>query len=217
MVAALLRYLPKPGAWMVTFKQFLAFPMFASMVWLVWVLSIQAGPAGVLWLGIAALAMTFAIWSLKREAVAWRVLSAVAVAGLLASVLTIARLPAATSTSTVAQHEQVWSADAVEMAQAEGRPVFVDVTAAWCVTCQVNKMRVLSSPAVQSAFNAADVVQMRADWTNRDDDITTLIYAHGQAGVPLYLMYPAGGGDAEVLPSVLSERIMRDAIEAASR
>ncbi|MEC9251195.1 MAG: protein-disulfide reductase DsbD domain-containing protein [Pseudomonadota bacterium] len=214
---ALLRYLPKPGGWMVTFKQFLAFPMFASMVWLLWVLSIQAGSLGVLWLGIAVLALTFAIWALQRETMVWKIIGALAMLGMLGSVLTIARLPAATSTSTIAEYERAWSAQAVVDAQLEGRAVFVDVTAAWCVTCQVNKMRVLSGETVQAAFRDAGVVQMKADWTNRDDAITELIYSHGQAGVPLYLFYPAGGGDAQVLPSVLTEQIMFEAIEAATR
>ncbi len=212
----LLRYLPKPGAWMVTFKQFLAFPMFASMVWLVWVLSIQAGSMGVLWFGIAVLALSFGIWAVKQSAGVWKLIGALGFAAMLASVLVIARLPAATSTSTVAEHEQVWSADTVVEAQMAGRAVFVDVTAAWCVTCQVNKMRVLSDGDVQAAFNAANVVQMKADWTNRDDDITQLIYSHGQAGVPLYLFYPAGGGEAVVLPNVLTETVVLDAIRAAT-
>lgn len=214
---ALLRYLPKPGAWMVTFKQFLAFPMFASMVWLLWVLSIQAGSLGVLWLGIAVLVLTFGIWALQRDALIWKLIGGLAMIAMLGSVLTIARLPAATSTSTVAEYERAWSAQAVSDAQMEGRAVFVDVTAAWCVTCQVNKMRVLSTQSVQAAFRDAGVVQMKADWTNRDDAITELIYSHGQAGVPLYLVYPAGGGEAQVLPSVLSEQIVFDAIEAATR
>ena len=213
----LLRYLPKPGAWMVTFKQFLAFPMFASMVWLVWVLSIQAGSMGVLWFGLAVLAMSFGIWAVKQSSGVWKLIGAVGFAAMLFSVLVIARLPAATSTSTVAEHEQIWSADTVVEAQMAGRAVFVDVTAAWCVTCQVNKMRVLSDGDVQAAFNAANVVQMKADWTNRDDDITQLIYSHGQAGVPLYLFYPAGGGEAVVLPNILTEDVVLDAIRAATR
>jgi len=213
----LLRYLPKPGAWMVTFKQFLAFPMFASMVWLLWVLSIQAGSMGVLWFGLAALALSFGIWAVKLSSGIWKAIGGLSLLAMLLSVLIIARLPAATSTSTVADHERVWSGDAVIEAQMDGRAVFVDVTAAWCVTCQVNKMRVLSDGDVQAAFNAANVVQMKADWTNRDDDITQLIYTHGQAGVPLYLFYPAGGGEAVVLPNVLTESVVLDAIREATR
>jgi len=214
---ALLRLLPRPGDWMVIFKQVLAFPMFAATLWLVWVLSLQAGPTGVLILGGAMLAFAFAVWSLKINGVIWRALGVVSLLLMAGLSVSIARLPAITSTQYVGDDHQVWSAEAVTEAQARGQAVFVDVTAAWCVTCQVNKLRVLNDPQIEAAFAEAGVVVMQADWTNRDDAITELIYAHGQAGVPLYLVYPEGGGNAVVLPSVLTRSIVLEAIEDATR
>ncbi len=213
---SLLRLLPRPGPWMETFKQFLAFPMFAAALWLIWVLSMQTGSQGVLLLGAAILTFAFAVWALKRGGTIWGIIGAVAMVMMAVTTLWIARIPPVTGTQMVAQNEIVWSRAAVLEQQSEGRAVFIDVTAAWCVTCQVNKMRVLNDGQVEAAFAEADVALMRADWTNRDDAITQLIYDHGQAGVPLYLFYPADGGEAEVLPSVLTRSIVLDALQRAT-
>jgi thiol:disulfide interchange protein DsbD len=214
---ALLRLLPRPGAWMVTFRQFLAFPMFASALWLIWVLSIQSGPAGVLLVGIAFVALAFAVWALGRKNLVWKAVAVVALAGMTASTVWVARLPAAISTESAAAEEEAWSRDRVAQLQAEGRAVFVDVTAAWCVTCQVNKIRVLNDREVQDAFDRFGVAQLRADWTNRNETIARLIYEHGQAGVPLYLLYPPGGGSARVLPTVLTKDGLIEALDRATR
>lgn len=213
----LLRFLPRPGAWMVTFRQFLAFPIFASAIWLVWVLSIQAGPSGVLLAGTAMVALAFAIWAYGRESAVWKAIAAVALAGAVASTVWVARVPAATSLEAADAVHETWSPQRVAQLRAEGRAVFVDVTAAWCVTCQVNKIRVLNDAQVQAAFDEFGVVQMRADWTNRDETIAELIYQHGQAGVPLYLLYPVGGGSARVLPTVLTRDGLIDALDNATR
>lgn len=213
---SLLKLLPRPGVWMDTFKQFLAFPMFAAALWLVWVLSLQTGAGGVLFLGMAILAFTFGIWALKRGAMAWRVIGGASLVMMLVSTLWVARLPEAGAAMASNADRIVWSEAAVADAQAQGQPVFIDVTAAWCVTCQVNKMRVLNDQVVIDAFAAADFAVMEADWTNSDDAITQLIYENGQAGVPLYLVYPAEGGPAQVLPAVLTRSIVLNAIEAAA-
>lgn len=213
----LLKFLPRPGAWMVTFRQFLAFPMFAAALWLVWVLSIQSGPAGVLFVGIAMVSLAFAIWAFERSSLVWKAVAAVALLTVAVSTVWVARLPAAGSTQTAEAGHETWSRARVAELRAEGRAVFVDVTAAWCVTCQVNKIRVLSDARVQEAFERFGVVQMRADWTNRDETIAELIYEHGQAGVPLYLLYPAGGGAARVLPTVLTKDGLIAALDNATR
>ena len=121
------------------------------------------------------------------------------------------------SSSSVTVAEEAWSPARVAELRAEGRAVFVDVTAAWCVTCQVNKVRVLNDPRVQAAFNEYDVVFLRADWTNRNETIANLIRDHGQAGVPLYLLYPAGGGSAQVLPTVLTRDGLIASLDRATR
>ncbi|MBY0334317.1 MAG: thioredoxin family protein, partial [Acetobacteraceae bacterium] len=108
-----------------------------------------------------------------------------------------------------------WSDARVAALQAEGRPVFVNLTAAWCITCQVNERLVLRADAVQAAFAARDVVYMKGDWTAGDAAIGALLRAHGREGVPLYLLYPAGGGAPAVLPEVLTEGIVLRALGAA--
>jgi len=212
----LLRFLPKPGAWMVTFRQFLAFPMFASVVWLGWVLSIQSGPTGVLLLGAAMLALSFAVWSHGQGHRVWSVLSIIALLFGVVSLVAIARLPATTSTQSLSPREEDWSRARVAELQGAGQAVFVDVTAAWCVTCQINKITVLSSAPVEDAFDEFGVASLRADWTNRNETIAALIAEHGQAGVPLYLLYPASGGEPRVLPTVLTAGGFIDALEWAA-
>ncbi|WP_417494185.1 protein-disulfide reductase DsbD family protein [Maricaulis sp.] len=215
-VPALQNFMPKPGRWMEQFKQFLAFPMFASVIWLSWVLVIQSGPTGLLLLGIALLALALAIWARKQNHLAWTMLAVVSVLIGLGATLAIARLPAATNAPSLSAGEEAWSRERVAELRAEGRPVFIDVTAAWCVTCQVNKLGALSDSAVREAFERYGVVEMRADWTNRNDEIAALIAEHGQAGVPLYLVYPADGGPARVLPSVLTRDIVVTALAEAA-
>ncbi|WP_417470917.1 protein-disulfide reductase DsbD family protein [Maricaulis sp.] len=215
-VPALQAFMPKPGRWMEQFKQFLAFPMFASVIWLSWVLVIQSGSTGLLLLGIALLALSLAIWARKQKHLAWTVVAIIALLTGLAATLAIARLPAATNAPTLSGGEEAWSRERVAELRAEGRPVFIDVTAAWCVTCQVNKLGALSDPAVRDAFEQYGVVEMRADWTNRNDEIAALIAEHGQAGVPLYLVFPADGGPARVLPSVLTRDIVVTALAEAA-
>jgi thiol:disulfide interchange protein len=110
-----------------------------------------------------------------------------------------------------------WSTDAVAKAQAEGRAVFVDFTAAWCVTCQVNKQLVLNRAAVMQRFAEADVQLLRADWTNQDPEITEALRLLGRSGVPVYAMYPANGNTPELLPELLTEARIMEAIERATR
>lgn len=217
-VPSLLRILPRPGPWMVVFRQALAFPMFASVIWLLWVLSIQAGPAGVLFSGVAMVALGLAIWANNQAGLVWKAIAVVALAASLVSTVWVAHVPpaGAVSVSESGGYEP-WSRSRVAELRAEGRPVFVDVTAAWCVTCQVNKLRVLDTAAVSDAFDRFGVARLRADWTSRDETIAQLIYEHGQAGVPLYLLYPADGGAARVLPTVLTRDGLIRALDQASR
>lgn len=212
----LLRFLPRPGPWMTTFKQVLAFPMFASAIWLVWVLSIQTGSAGVLFVLNSMLALGLAVWAAPRAHFAWKLVALVAVLGMLTSTIWVSRLPSAMSTQTLAANEEPWSRERVASLRTRGKAVFVDVTAAWCVTCQVNKIRVLDDDDVQAAFERHGVVILRADWTNRNDEIAALIAEHGQAGVPLYLLYPADGGAPRVLPTVLDEGSLIEALAEAA-
>jgi thiol:disulfide interchange protein DsbD len=211
----LLRLLPKPGAWMNTFKQVLAFPMFAAALWLLTVLVDQAYD-GAFWLGLAMISLVFALWAGKRSARVWRILSAAGLVLMIVSTAWVSRLELREITVREGSGAQTWSRELVSDLRAQGRPIFVDFTATWCMTCQLNKTRVLNTDAVRGAFAENDVAFLIADWTNRDDEITAVLAEYGQAGVPFYLVYPADGGPAEILPTLLSRDIVIEAVEEAA-
>jgi len=183
----LLTRLPKPGAWMKTFQQFLAFPMFAAAIWLAWVLSLQAGTTGISTLLLAALALSFGIWVLSKGGILTKVIGGIAL--ILALILPLT-LSASDRTETL--DSQAWSAEAVADARAENRPVFVDFTAAWCVTCKVNEGLVLNRKRTARLFDRTDTQFLVADWTMKDDVIAAELQRFGRAGVPLYLVYKPG-------------------------
>jgi len=219
----LLARLPRPGAWMERFKQFMAFPMFATVVWLVWVLAQQTGADGVAWALGAFLLVGMAAWALglaQRGARRFRWVAAVAAA------CGVYALFAGTNPAAVAQAQaqraapsaagwKSWSSEAVDQTLAAGKPVFVDFTAAWCVTCQVNKQTVLQTASMDQAFAASGVVRMRADWTNRDEAITRELARFNRNGVPLYVLFDPQG-QAHVLPEILTERTLREALSRLS-
>jgi thiol:disulfide interchange protein len=204
---SLLRLLPKPGEWMVRFGQLMAFPMFAAAVWLVWVLDGQAGALGVVTVLAAMLLIAFAVWAAKGKRTG-KITSAIA---LLATLLVLwAGLGGG---GTAALEPQPWAPGLTETMQAEGKVVFVDFTADWCITCQVNERVALSSKKVSRAFKEAGAVYLVADWTNRNDDIARELAKHGRAGVPLYLVYHPGEEKPEILPQILTEGMVIAAIK----
>ena len=204
---ALQRLIPKPGAWMERAKNVLAFPMFAAAVWLAWVLAEQAGPGGVLALLSLAAALAFALF-VGRWGKVWL---AIGVAALMLTAAASWRPLFGVEVQAVLASEP-WSAARVEALRAEGRPVFVNFTAAWCVTCKLNEATSLGAPRVARAFADANVAYLKADWTNRDEAIATALAAHGRAGVPLYLYYPSNGGEPVVLPQILSEALILETL-----
>jgi DsbC/DsbD-like thiol-disulfide interchange protein/cytochrome c biogenesis protein CcdA len=204
---SLLKWLPKPGPWMVRFKQFLAFPMFGAAIWLVWVLSMQGGPQGVLMLLIAFLALGFLVWTLKFSNVTARIAAAAGALMLVGALVGVSR-----STMAVEYAGEPWSQDRVDMLVAEGRPVFIDFTAAWCVSCQFNKQMTLNSPQVVAAFEANEVTVLIADWTNRDDRIAAAIRGYGAAGIPLYVYYAPGSSEPTILPPIISTGLILDTV-----
>ena len=226
LVPAWLRMLPRPGRWMETLRQALAFPMYATAAWLAWVLAQQAGADAVLRLLLAAVAVGLAAWAWgrfstgtpRRPAVAW---GTVAGGVLLAAwlVAPVATAPALAAGASPAPHAspgavdwQPWSERRVQDALAAGRPVFVDFTAAWCVSCQANKKLVLERDAVVDEMRRLGVVALRADWTQRDPEITEALARHGRNGVPLYLVYRAGRDVPVVLPELLTPARVIDAL-----
>lgn len=220
----LLRRLPKPGRWMETLRQALAFPMFAVAVWLLWVLGLQVGVGGATTLLFALLAFAFGAWLLGRGGGArpafrraGRVVAVVVMTAALAwGVLAMTRAePAATPAASAGELAwEAWTPDVVAARRAHGQAVFVDFTAAWCITCQVNERVVLSSAPVVQAFQDADIATVRADWTRRDDAIGRALAVLGRSGVPVYALYPADPTASPVLlPSVLTNDIVLDALD----
>jgi thiol:disulfide interchange protein len=217
------RLLPRPGAWMTRLQQALAFPLYASVAWLVWVVSQQVGPPGVAAAlgGLVPIALAAWLHQASRSADAsWRrvgtlAAATLALAGVAVGVVwgAVAARPGPTAAET--GWEPYTPARLAEL-RAAGKPVFVNVTAAWCITCLVNERVALGSHAADDAFARNGVTRLKADWTRRDPGITQVLGGFGRNGVPLYLVYPAGsGGRPAVLPQILSESIVLRAIEEA--
>jgi thiol:disulfide interchange protein DsbD len=199
---------------METLKQLLAFPLYLTVVWLVWVLGEQLGPTAGAKLLAGLVLVAAAIW-------AWRRFSASSAAGgataglvLLAAALWFAWPSGAPQAAKTSAGWAPYSEVSLTAARAKG-PVFVDFTAAWCVTCQVNKRTVLETDAVRAAFAASGITLVRADWTQRDEEITRALARLGRSGVPVYAMYPAGGAAPELLPELLTRDTVLAAIERA--
>jgi thiol:disulfide interchange protein DsbD len=223
------RALPKPGAWMDTLKQIFAFPMYASAAWLLWVLAQQTAVLG---LGAAlagAILIGLAAWAYQKSKTSAQTGKIVAVATACAAIVIAIALPVriartetpapAAARSGAASEADGWvpyDADRLAALQAAGKPVLVNFTASWCLTCLVNERTAFSDAAVQDVFRDKGVTLMKGDWTNRDPGITKALAAFNRAGVPLYVAYNAkpGATDPEVLPQLLSAGVVRDAFAA---
>jgi thiol:disulfide interchange protein/DsbC/DsbD-like thiol-disulfide interchange protein len=209
---ALTRWLPRPGRWMETLKQLLAFPLYLTVVWLVWVLGEQLGATAGAKLLTGLVLVAAAVW-------AWRRFSGSSPAGGAAAglVLLAGALWFAWPAGQAAKASAGWApySEASLIAARATGPVFVDFTAAWCVTCQVNKRTVLETDAVRAAFAASGITLVRADWTQRDEEITRALARLGRSGVPVYAMYPAGGAAPELLPELLTRDTVLAAIDRA--
>ena len=210
----LARLLPRPGAWMDTFRQAMAFPMFATVVWLVWVLGQQTGPDATGALLALLLALAMVIWSFGlrgRKRIIIATLSVATFAMLVGTVGKNVIKPLETESSPVSSDRwQNWAPAKVEQLQASGGPVFVDFTAAWCVTCQYNKKTTLANADVLADFETKKVTLLRADWTRRDPTITSALSQLGRNGVPVYVLYQSGKA-----PLVMSEILSVDEIRSA--
>lgn len=218
------KLLPKPGAWMDTFKQFLAFPIYATMVWLVWVLGRQTGIDGAAALLIALLLVPFVIWLWPRTRGSAPVGKALAVALILASCVSIVALVRFSdaqygSQEFAAQADPAWETySAAKLAEyrASDLPVFVNFTAAWCVTCLANEQVALNVDSVQALFRDRGIKYLKGDWTRRDPQITAALSRFGRSGVPLYLFYPAGSESAvRILPQILTPGVILEALGGA--
>jgi len=212
----MLRLLPRPGAWMEVFKQILAFPLFATVAWLAWVLGAQSGNDAVFALLVGLVLVAMGAWMYGRYEHwlgAWRSGIAIVLAVLGLVVAWPGTAPAGDSANADRTGElpwQAWSPEKVRSLTAEGHPVFVDFTAAWCVTCQVNKRVALHNDAVRQEFAARGVATLRADWTRQDPRITRELSALGRNAVPVYALYAPGADAPRLLPEVLTPTIVLD-------
>lgn len=211
-VPAVGRWLPQPGAWMETLRQFLAFPMAATVVWLVWVLGHLSGVDGAASLLLLLLSLCLLVWAGRQSGRAKTIFTIISIAACALSISATWQfgLKTAPDSAAIADSRgaptrgwQAWSEPAVQAALQDGKPVFVDFTAAWCITCQVNKQTTLSHQEVEAAFAAKHVRLLRADWTRRDPAITQALQALGRSGVPVYVLY-APGKPPVVLTEILT-------------
>ena len=214
-----LAFLPRPGAWMLYLKQALAFPMYGAAAWLAWVLARQTGADGVAVLLAAFVAVALGAWLYGVTAGAGRfgrtagILGAIIV--ILAALYGVSRLqpvPRGDQAASTPAQGEAYSAAKLEQYRAENRAVFVDATAAWCITCLVNEKAVLSSAAIKDVFRQHNVAYLVADWTNQDPEVTALLQAHGRSGVPMYLYYAPGAQEAVVLPQILTQGMVLAAL-----
>jgi thiol:disulfide interchange protein len=229
LVPGLARVMPRPGAWMELLRQLLAFPMYAAAAWLLWVVSQESGSGGVLATATGLVLVGFAAWAVgAAQALAMRghrkhgnrAFQAAALVAALAAVGVLTGIGLAPDAGAAAQQQaggeasapQPYSPARLAALRAEGRPVFVNMTAAWCVTCLVNERVAIATAPVHAAFAAHDIAYLKGDWTRQDPAITDFLRDHGRDGVPLYVYFPPDGAAPVVLPQILTEGIVLDRI-----
>ena len=213
---AMVKLLPKPGAWMDTAKNILAFPLYLTSVWLLWVAGNQSG-VNTMAMALAGLVLVALAAYLCGQSVIRKVTAIMLLLGAIALAIPATNTSDQTSASRALADGQIaWSAAALDDHLNRGDPIFVDVTADWCITCLANEAAVLFTTEVEQAFVSADIPYMIADWTDYDSDIGAFVKSHGRSGIPLYVMYPRGkGSEPIILPQLLTRDIVLRAIENA--
>ncbi|MBV6896166.1 protein-disulfide reductase DsbD family protein [Xanthomonas euvesicatoria] len=219
-VPSLARRLPTPGAWMETLKQVLAFPMYLTAIWLLWVLGKQRGVDALALMLVGATLLALGLWCFERSR--WKSHRLGLGLGLATTMLVLALVPVVAVTrlslpaATAAEGVVAFSPQLLDRLRADNRVVFVNMTADWCVTCKANEKNVLSSAEFRDALRRVDAVYMKGDWTNVDPAISTFLDQHQAVGVPLYVVYGPGAPPA-ILPTVLTGAITEDALLRAAR
>lgn len=218
-VPALAARLPKPGAWMETFKHLLAFPMYLTAVWLLWVLAKQRGAdaIGLALVGAVGLGLGLWLWEKARfKGVVAKFLAILVIVLSLWPVAVVQRMPAPARAESIVEGVVEYSADRLQQLRRDGRVVFVNMTADWCVTCKANERSVLGSDRFREALERNGAVYMVGDWTDVDPEITAFLETHNAVGVPLYVVYPRQG-EPRVLPTILTQAVVDEALAEATR
>jgi len=220
-----LRYLPKPGYWMETVKQFLAFPLAFACVYFIWVFAKQTSLTGAIALLVALVLASLAAWiygrlALKNSKIAWIlicVISALCLVTIYWACTNATNIQPTKNLATEAYNGQkvaIWSPQAVQKALSQGRSVFIDFGADWCLTCQVNERTVLASPEIKELFRERGIVFLKADWTKRNEEITEALRTYGRSGVPLYVYYEAHNqSEPVILPEILTVNIVKSYVK----
>jgi thiol:disulfide interchange protein DsbD len=225
---AWLRFLPKPGPWMLHLKQFMGFLLLATLLFLLYVLGAQRGVEGAIWASCFLLVISVACWmkgafilptasTAKRGLVLVLMLLLVTGSGIyfIGNKFQSAKL--ASADSQLRGGWQPFTPDRLQAELEQGRTVFVDFTAAWCLTCKFNEASVLESADVREAFQRHAIVKLKADWTNGDPVITKLLQQFGRPGVPLYVLYPGKNQEPIVFPELLTKSMVLDKLESVTR
>jgi thiol:disulfide interchange protein DsbD len=221
-VPALAARLPRPGAWMETLKLWLAYPMYLTAVWLLWVFGKQRGMDAAALLLVGAVLLALALWWYERQRLdgtpGRRALAYVLLGLALGVSVVSARFHAPMRGAAPAPGDEkvAFSRATLASLRAQGKPVFVDMTADWCITCKVNEKAVLDTAAFKALLARTGAVYMVGDWTNEDPEISGFLDEYHSPGVPLYVVFPADGGPVRRLPQVLSLATMQQALEAAA-
>lgn len=220
LVPALARLLPRPGRWMETLKQVLAFPMYLSAIWLVWVLAHQRGADAVALVLVAMTLLAAAAWWHGRRQPSRRLGHALTLLLALAAVASLAGVTRLAPPARAVQTDGdvvAFSPAKLQSLRETGTPVFVDIGADWCVTCKANEYAVLDTRAFRNLLAQTGAVYMKGDWTDVDPEIGDFLKRFHSPGVPLYVVYPRGGGAGRALPTVLTASLVRDALTQADR
>jgi thiol:disulfide interchange protein DsbD len=219
LVPALARLLPRPGRWMETLKQVLAFPMYLTAAWLVWVLAKQRGADAVGLVLVAMVLLAMTLWWFERSRSrggASKLLVAALGICTLAPVYLLAQLSVPPAQSPATAGSVAYSPQKLADLRAANAPVFVDITADWCVTCKVNEHAVLDTQAFHDLLKRTGTVYMQGDWTNVDPTIGKFLAQYNSPGVPLYVVFPADGGPGRQLSTVLTSALVEKALTAAA-
>lgn len=210
-IPSLHKFMPKPGMWMVRLKEFFAFPLYITCVWLLWVLTNQTSTTSLALVLLGLISIAFTIWCFKTQVNTFKVLGIASLIAVATGIFTGDTLN--TQAQKINDEHLAYSAKGLAELREQGTPVFIDLTADWCITCLANKKSTLAKPKIQQAFKEAGITYMEGDWTNFNPEITALLERYQRSGIPLYLLYPPrANAEARILPQILTPNIVIEAI-----